>query len=545
MKTIAHYPSIIFASFFAVMSALLLFAGDHLIEGEHAIIAINSAQQAGSEDQLEQDIDSSDSAQIKVLLKEAQVQSEGRNKISALQRYEQVLILNPNHQIAALNKAILMKSEMGCTLAADAIQHAVNNNRGEKLAKSLSLQASCMMEQQRPEEAIGALKKAIEYFPNHDLLWTKMARIKRIHSDNPDAALITYQRALALAPKDKKLRIEIADFQQQQLDFRGSINTLKAAYPQLKREFESQYLLAWNYLELKMPNNASKHIRLAGRLNKSKRPLLDAMQQYIDGNYEDSIDILKQKLRRQRSGRYLLAMNYVAKGWPKNAQKFLALVANKQDYQARAKLQTWFLNQHQTPQQRIDELERIHQQSLKNSYTNELAAQLLLSQQQSSAAALWLKDLDFPTPSSQLNRLYIEVQWAAGNRAMVFELLQKLQLSQGADSRLIRLHAEYLELDQKPLAALRKLQTIPESDRALGDFHHIAKLALQLKELNMAIEILTNATDTFPESADTRLSLAQALFYNNDHDQSRKQLELLFKLEPQHEAGLAFLTENF
>lgn len=546
MKPLNHYSSLIFGSLFALLSCMVIFAGEHLVEGEQAVVTIYATQQAGSENQLDQDIDDNDSEQIRNLLSQAQTLSAQQQKTSALQRYEQVLILNPTHQLAAINKAILMKSEMGCELADSAITHAIANNRGPRLAKALSLHASCLLEQQQPQQALIALQKAIEYFPNHPLLWKKLARAQRSSNSDANKVVITFKRALALAPSDQNLRLELAEFQQQQLDFRGSINTLKSAYRQLRRDYQGQYLLAWNYLELNMRNNARKHIRLAGRLNKSKRILLDAMQLYVDKKYDASIALLKQNLRRQRSGRYLLALNYIAKSWPNNAQRFLTLVADKPDYRARAELQNWYLSeQKEESKQRLDRIRMMHERYLSASYLNELAAQLLLSEQQADRAVQWLKTLNFPSRSAALNTLYIEALWATGDKPAVFALLESLQKSDSSDPRILRLHANYLQLDQKPLAALKKMQSMPVSDLEQQDFHNMADLALLLKETTMAIRILQEATDTFPESTTTRLRLAQAHFHNQSTLLSRKQLDLLLKLDPKNPAGLKFLSENF
>ncbi|MEL7399110.1 MAG: hypothetical protein AAFN68_00915, partial [Pseudomonadota bacterium] len=430
--------------------------------------------------------------------------------------------------------------------ASVAIDNAIDLNRGQRLAKALSLQASCLMEDNQPAEAIVALNRAIEFFPNHALLWKKLAQAQQQQSVPDTEQIITLQRALALDREDQPLRLQLAEKQLQALDFRGAIETIKADYKRLKRDYQAQYLLSWSYLELDMPNNAEKHIRLAKRLDKSKSDFLRAMLAYSDKKYSQSLEILKAQFRRQRTGRYLMAMNFLKKGWPKSTQNYLQLLLDKPDFKARAQLRQWQLLYANTPadtQQAA--LQQLLDDGYASSYIGELGAQLALQQHTSARASeqalAWLKDTPFPSASPLSNRLYLQALWGSGAQAQVLSLLRQYTSS---DPRRLRLFAHYLSKAQQAAEALEQLSRIHPSDRQLDDYHTMAELALISQQPQVATELLTEATEIYPQSIEIRLQLAKVLV-DQQPQRSKQQVQLALKLNPEHQAAQTFLAENF
>jgi predicted Zn-dependent protease len=550
MMQIKHNSSLIYTALLILLSLVIYSHNQQDIESFRAVKIIKLTATEAEEENLDTDEEHLDNEDKNILASESLTKALALSKqnktASAIFLYQSMLDDNPNHQIAATNLALLKKREQGCLQAEPAIRHAIAVTRGQRLAKALSLQGSCFIENQRYNDAIKSITRAIEFRPNHALLWKKLAHVQNLSKHAIDVVITTYQRALALDQKDLKLRLLLANLQYQHLDFNGSIGTLREDYSSIKTSFQGQILLAWNYLEVRKFNNAKKHIKIARRLDNSKIDILEAMQRYANKQFNSSINYIKNLKSKSPSFQYLLALNYRAKNWPKSANKYLKKLSTSKNHQLLSQLNTALItNENNKVEKTLLHFKNLIKARTLTPYIGYKGAYIAFNNNHISDAKIWLETYSIPSDDLKTNLLYCDVLWQLDLKDFALQLLHDLHQSAQKNALIIRKYAARLHENDRNTLAEKVINNLVLSDYKSEDFFLDINILLALKQTEKALLRLFEAIDYWPNNTQLRLLLAKTLLLNNQREKSKQQINFLLKLDSKHQPALTFIQENF
>jgi len=557
MKQIIQSSSLIYASILLIFSVLLFSHNQQDNDAFNAPQIIKLTASNEDEENLDADAELDNeglateekNSFIDESLKKALILSREGEHEAAIYLYQVILNENENHQIAATNLALLHKRTLGCEQAKAAIEHAINVTRGKRLAKSLSLQGSCYIEAENYTAAIKSLTRAIEFRPNHALLWKKLAKAQNLSQHPIERVIQTYQRALALDSNNLKLRIRIAKLQYQHLDFNGSIKTLRGDYSNIKTSYEGQYLLAWNYLEVRKFNNAKKHIKIARRLDNAKIDILTAMKFYADKRYNSGINFIKGLKNKTTSYQYLLALNYSGKKWVKSASKYYLKLDLSTSHQFLAKFHSIQLlapnSKGSDVSHYLKALQQLSQLRVFTPYIAYRGAYAAFNNNLKDEAKNWLEDLALPSKDIKTRLLYSDILWVSNNYVEALKQLNDLHKENPNSPIIIRKYATRLHEKYENLAAIKVFAKLKLSDYKGSDFILNAEILASLKQTNKALMSLVEGTEHWPNNTQLRLLLAKALLADNQYERSKQQIQFVLKLDNTHQAAKNFQQENF
>ena len=550
MKKLKHSSSIIYASLLCLFTWFIY----DISNGSNDDLSISTKINVSIADNVQEQLDVAMNANndeesdliIKQLLSTAFQYSDDDKPEESIEQYKKILERNPNHQISAINIALLSKRTTGCDLAQKHIEHAVAISRGSRLAKALSLQGSCLIEQKEYELAIEKLERAIEFRPNHSIIWQKLARAQNLALQPINKVFTTYSRALSLAPNNNSLRLKLAKLQHQHLDFNASIATLKNKYSKIRTNYDAQELLAWNYLELSKNNNAKKHIQLAIRLKKSNRDFLTAMLLTAEKQFNSSIELIKSIKKRKPSHRYLLSLNYQAKNWPKSAHKFLDKLISITEYQYKIPLQRLDADRKSLAYaDKVNALTLLSTQRVSLNHIAYITAQLTFKYKEISQAKDWIEKLPLPNNDQKINILYSEILWQNKERQASLNFLSALHKNHSKSTIVSRNYAKKLYKNNQFEQAISIFEMLSISDYKPDDSIIAAQTFLKLDQPERALLLLSEAVDYWPGNIEIRYLLAQELLENNQPERSKQQIQFILKLNNKHDLAQLFLQEHF
>ena len=550
MKQLKHSSSIIYTSLLCILTWAIFDLSNGSADAFATSTEINITVTDNVQEQLDaaqaENNDEESDLILKGLLAKA-FQASANDKLEeSIDLYRQVLERNPNHQISAINIALLNKRALGCEHAKTHIEHAVNISRGKRLAKALSLQGSCLIEQQKYNLAIEKLERAIEFRPNHSIIWQKLAKAQNLALQPIDQVITTYTRALALAPKNNALRLKLAKLQHKHLNFTASIVTLKDKYSRIRTSINAQKLLAWNYLELGKNNNSKKHIQLAMRLEKSNSEFLSAMLLHADKQFNSSIELINSINRKKPSHYYLLSLNYQAKNWPRSAHKFLDKLKPFAEYQYKVPLQRFSANRKNSSyDNKIKTLTQLSQQRVFIQHIAHTAAQLTFKNYDFKQAKDWIEKLPLPNYDQNINILYSQILWQGKDHQASLKFLAALHNANPKSTKIIRSYAKNLYQDKQFEQTKNILEILSIGDYKASDHIIAAQTYLKLNKPTSALLQLSDAINYWPDNIEIRYLLAQILLEDNQVELSKQQIHFILKLNNKHILSQQFLQEHF
>ena len=463
----------------------------------------------------------------------------------AIAIYQKILSVHGNHQMAAINLAILLKKTQGCENSRALMEHAVLVSRAKRKAKAHALLASCLSELGEQRLALKHIGQSILFRPNHGKTWLKQARMASLAKLSYTQVLGSYQKAMALDSKNKPLRLEVAAFQYRHLDFNGSIKTLKSKYKLLKSSIKANKLLAWGYLEVGKVNNARKYAHRVKNLQSRVSIFSQAFDLYLDGNPEQSIAAIKALKSKRAENRYLLALSYQHKKWPNHATTQLLKLKNASQYDY---LSDWRLlqlkNKKLTDKQQILAYKNLLGLNIHKGWVALEAAQNAKSQGEiDSALKFVLLAKKTEIINKKIERLYGELLWLSGEKSKAIDQLEFLN-DHFSGSRIIKRQlANYLSEQKQVAQALTILGQIHGSDLKSSDFIFIAELLVKEGQLKDAIGNLVELLERDDKDIKARFMLAKLLKQNGDMNASKKQLGLLLALAPTFKPAQQMLAE--
>ncbi len=468
-----------------------------------------------------------------------------QNFEEAIIGYQDILKHHPNHQMAVINLAILIKKTQGCEASQPLMEHAVQISRGKRKAKSHALLANCLLEFNEYALAIKHLEQSIQFRPNHSKTWLALAQAQSEINTPYSTALGSYQKALALDSNNKRTRLNMASYQFKHLDFNGSINTLKKKYKTFKTSIGANKLMALNYLNLSKFNNAKKYAGRVKALQNSDSIYSQAFELYLSKQTDMAIDAIKAIPTKRAENRYLLALAYQQKNWIKHAKSQLIKLNTSQQFSF---ISQWRLIQ-VTPKETPTKNKISKYQSLlgKNIHTPLLAFEAAQYAKKSAHIDNAFKFILMARHERPLHkksdRLYAELLWLKGDKQLAIDHLTLLN-QHFVKSRLIKRQlAGYLNNQHKTQLALKLISQIHPSDLKSIDLVFIAKLFEKERQYKPAIKQLNELIARDNTHTQGRYMLARLLKKTGKLQASTKQLTQLLKLDPNYQPALHLLAE--
>ena len=463
----------------------------------------------------------------------------------AIKLYQEIIIQQPNHQMAAINVVILLKKSQGCEQLEASMVHAINVSRGKRKAKAHSLFASCLDEQKQYSKALHHLDKSLEFRPNHAATWLKRALIQQKAQLPFTQVLQSYAQALAMDEKNQNIRLDMAQYQQAHLDFNGSIKTLKDKYKSLKSSTLAHQVLAWNYLEIGKINNAKKHANLAKSLQDSDNGFNQALIDFLDGDTGQALEKASELKKKKAEHHYLLAKIYQKKKWFNHSNTQLKKVINAQGnslYELRVAWMT--LNNLKSNLDEDSQLKALSQflnKDIAPSYVayeaSKQAKDLNRFKEAKAFIDLARNNTVDKIHSKNNEKLYGEILWLNNQKLQAVSHLTQLSLKHPSNRSIKRLLGKYLIDQQKPNDALAVLLTIAKDERNKKDLFTLASLHSQLNQPTQAIDNLTELLQRNERHIEARFLLAQQLLKTDQVKMGKRHLALLLKLDQHHLAA--------
>ncbi len=471
--------------------------------------------------------------------------ARSQNIKEAIAGYQQVLKRHPNHQMAVINLAILIKKTQGCKASYSLMEHAVEISRGKRKAKSHALLASCLMKFAEYNDAIKHLKKSIQYRPNHSKTWLNLAQSQN-HINAPySTTSSSYQKALALDSNNKRTRLDLAHYQFKHLDFNGSIHTIKNKYKTFKTSINANKLMALNYLSLSMYNNSKKYVERVKALQNSESIYSQAFELFLSNQTNKAINAIKALPTNRTENRYLLALAYQQKNWIKHAKSQLIKLNASSQFSFISQWRLIQISPKETPsKQKIGE----YQSLLNKNIHSQLLA--LEAAQYAKDSAMFNNAFDFILIArlerplhKKIGQLYADLLWIKGKKQAAIDHLILLN-QHFSKSRLIKRRlAQYLNHQGKTQLALNLVSQIHPSDLKSSDFIFIAKLLEKNQQYKPAIDQLNELIARDNTHTQGRFMLARILKKIGKPHASTKQLTQLLKLNPNYQPALHLLAE--
>ena len=262
------------------------------------------------------------------------------HKDAAAISYKRLLELQPQNQAAAINLGFLYLSLQDYVKAMDIFTLGIKHSSGAKKAKHLSGLAAVQVASQDYENALNTYQKAIEYRPDYSLGWRNVARVAVI-MNNHVLARDSYQKAVALEPKNLIARLQLVSYLMSRLDYSNAVKHLLKAKSIDRESFQIRLKLAFAYLHARKPINARKQLTLARKniQQPHEKFQAEAMLLFLDRRYKESIKRLKTNISDniKKSGNmnyenYMIAMNYAAMSRIVDSKKYFDRLSKDSNY---------------------------------------------------------------------------------------------------------------------------------------------------------------------------------------------------------------------
>ncbi len=552
MKTLIN-SSFIYACLVLIFT-LSVFINERFLNAQAQdleIVHLNKTSHASQDNQFNLEQKEATSNEQSILFSDALALSRQGKTDQAIKLYQDIIIQQPNHQMAAINMVILLKKTQGCEQLETHMLHAINISRGKRKAKAHSLFASCLNEKKQYSKALHHLDKSIEFRPNHAATWLKRALIQQKMQLPYPQVLQSYGQALAMDDKNQKLRFDMALFQQAHLDFDGSIKTLREKYKSIKSSALAHQILAWSYLEIGKINNAKKHANLAKSLQTNDSTLNQVLIDFLEGNTAQALEKASQSKKNKADHHYLLAKIYQKKKWLKHSNTQLKKVLNTQansNYSLRVAWMT--LNSSHSSLNADSHLQALTQFLSKNiatSYVAYEASKQAKALNRFKEAKVFIDQARKATTnknhSNNNEKLYGEILWLNNQKTQALSHLTQLSIKHPTNRSIKRLLGKYLVSLQKFNDALAVLLSINEGERNKKDLFTLASLQSQLNLPTQAIDNLNELLQRNESHIEARFLLAQQLLKTDQVKMGKRHLTLLLKLDQHHLAAQKLFSQ--
>ncbi len=455
-----------------------------------------------------------------LLFIQAQSKSELGDRPQALRIYKNLIQLQPNNQSALINYSLLLNKTQQFETAVINFKKAIAITNSNKKAKAYAGLGAAFFELKKYSQSVAALKKSIEYRPQHAPTWKKLARSLNLVNEKPEIISDTFDKAISLARQDYRLQFEYGMFLLSRLDFKRATTHLLIAKKLAKNNIEIRLGLALSYLERNKLKDARKHLLwiVKRKKNSKTKQLAEALVSYSKKNYTVSNQKLQSISKNQNNlktiGYYQARIFSLTKQYDLAIQQFRDLEPDQQwKHLAEYRLS------------RIQALQQHYQVSL------QLTEKLL---------------------TTSLNRESLYYQQSnllrqLGRKTDALLAIQKAHKIAPKSSRVTLRLAQILHINKQSVEAARLLEQLlsrkPNYTRGLET---LAKISLDLGNVETAISHYQTAIINQPEDTGLKYQLATILVTQKQYSQAEILLsELLLQNTTSHRARLLLAKTKF
>lgn len=480
-------------------------------------------------------------ATVSIYMARARTFNRLKQPLKAMEDYETILAISPNHFGATFNRALIFKNLDDYEQAAANFERATTLGAGQRRARAYSKLAKALVKLGRVDEAELATAQAIRFSPG--LIEARMT-LAGIHLKRDDVkqALIEYDRVNRLGPQNA-----------------STFATLARVYLDNQRYQSAEKM--FNSAVLHRPGSIRLRMEFAEMLNKLKRRAEAAAQYHQIVLFDpENIDALFQLGRIYSiKNEYALSLQYY--------NQVLVLRENNSP-------QTWFnIGLVRTSQEQYKLALNAYRKAIKQDPEYEQAwnnlAEIHIETQQLEPARIALQQAisvnpqysqawfnlgvlyaknnefdnaidalqkaieirsDFFSAQRELARLFVELEDYESAEYLYHEILD-------SQPHRIRIwHALGLTLTEqgKSNDAMQAFETaIDLDDRYFRSFTQLAKIYYQQKQYNKAEEYLNKTLDIRPENSKARYLLAKTYFRQNKHADALRAANQVLALRPE------------
>ena len=466
----------------------------------------------------------------------------------SLVQYKVLIDNNKNHQSATLNSAILLQKIQRYEEAIQHFSQAVEITSGMRKAKSLAGIAHCNKLLGNFSEAITFYQKSIQYRPADKVTWRLLADVMASSGEPFETVINTYNKSISLDNNYTNAIENKAQYQLQQLDFYGALETLTPDNTNNEASFETQMLRAWSYLEL---GKTSKGLRTLKHL----KNYADISNNSMKGNNN------AQKLNHLRDFLSKDYQQFNNKKWNTLPPEILYLQAlsNSKRHKSSLAIQQLNVLEQQPALSARASIAKARIYKTKKRYDDAINTYRTLLSHHSHSSTLWYESSKLQFKQHNAQRALTQIQRALDiqpnnkwYQLIQSDYLMALKDHDKALAVLLSTHDQYprsiktlrrltdalIVTNKLSLAedALDKIREINPDD--ITTLMLLAKTQYRLERYTYAEETLHNLLQIQQNNLDARFLLANISLEQGDIKKSLAHLRQLLKLEQKYQPAL-------
>jgi len=466
----------------------------------------------------------------------------------AIASYQSLLEYQPNNLAAIINLGYLLLAQKEYIQAELLFTNAIELAGGRRKSKILSGLANALVAQGRYDEAVIRFQKAIEFRPSHSLTWRSLAEASELSFTNHPLTIDSYTKAIALDKNNLELYLNFSQYLIRKLDYSSAIEELKKARRLSRENFDIRFLLAFCYYQTNKYANASKQLSLANKFvtRSSDKLKLEAMQNYLAGEYRLSLNLFKGLLKKNRDNSieyFLIAKNYTQLNKPKNAKIYIEKIAQQSSlyYLGQRLLAENYLNSKSFKESStiytalssaIDDNPKLHHQA---SIASEKSGDYAQAKQ-SIEQALKYDD------NRKIKLKQADLEWKLGNKEQSITLLRQLIETNPNYSKAIFFLAKFLQDSNQIKEAIIRYERLLELRDSYSDAQYrLATLYYAESRFQDSISQLNNYLDNRSNSKRARLLLAKGYCELEQVVLCKQELDLILTLDKEYKPAKEYL----
>jgi tetratricopeptide (TPR) repeat protein len=488
-----------------------------------------------------------------ILFDQALLLSRQDKYAEAIEIYQKVIMLKPNHQMATINLALLLKKSGDYPAAIQTLEQALRISGGTRKGKIYALLGVSHEALKQADKAVGLYKKSIEYRPSHALTWRRLAKQTAVAKHPYSEVIETYKRAIALNPEHTAIHIEKAQYQFTSLDFEGVIRTLThkqlPKINQLKSKLLKARLLVLAYTELERFNKVKQHTKVFLNSSAKQKSIEDlALIAFGNRRYQHALRLLNSEQVNKPSSEktYLKAKTLQLLGKQERADTLWKSLLTNQAYALIAQLnlaQALAMNQHK--KQAITAYKTLLS---KVNYSAEVAYKMSLLSielKQEPSASRYAKLALSAHPHRRKYQLLlaeIDSQFDKLNEALT--KIQSLSKRYPKSRTVLRQWARTLARADRYPEAIEKFRLLTANNQKKNDLLSLAKLLIKTHDISESSKVLEALLAKYNGHIEARYLLAQNLCLIHLDMQCQYQAGLVLKLDKTHSGAKRLISQT-
>ena len=471
------------------------------------------------------------------------------HKEAAVISYEHLLNLEPRNHAANINLGMLYLALKDYSNAESVFLFGVASTAGIKKSKNIYGLASVYLVNLKYDKAMQSFRKAIEYRPDHGLLWKKLANVAVIVGDHK-LANDSYQKSISLEPNNLARRLEFSEYLFRRLDFMTAIEHLLKAKKLDRDNFSVRLRLSIAYLNASKPINAKKQLALAKNTIQlpSEKIRSEALQLYLNSKYIEAIKILKRNFNMADNvdfEKYLIAKCYVAINRRIDAKKYLDRLSEKSKYFTSGQylLAEAYIDNGQTKES-IAQFQNLVAEVGDNPKVLLQIAKAYQIAGDFEAAIKMVNEAIAIKESKQLLLRRAELWWLGGAQKQAIDALESI-VNQYPNYLRARYHlANYNYLISNNDVAIEVFSQLLDIRSSYGDaLYQLGKIYFEQTKFHESQELLGEYLLQKPDSKRTRTLYARTFCELGQSLECQQQLELVIKLSSEYQPALTLLEQ--